>query len=84
MFVMMLGKFDFTELKQAERLIGPVFFITFTLVCSTLLINMFIVILDESIKTVSDEVLYYRNQITEIKTLHLEHTLLFKPFPVSK
>ncbi|XP_039274067.2 uncharacterized protein LOC120348022 [Styela clava] len=50
MIVMMLGRFDFTELKQADRMLGPIFFSTFTLACTIALVNMFVVLLDEGIK----------------------------------
>ena len=52
LFSMLLGRFDFSELKSADQLLGPFFFITFTLLLTLTLLNMFICILDESIKKV--------------------------------
>lgn len=53
MLVMMLGRFDFTELQNADRMLGPIFFTSFTFCCSIALVNMFVVILDDSIKKVA-------------------------------
>ncbi|XP_076818399.1 uncharacterized protein LOC143464499 isoform X1 [Clavelina lepadiformis] len=50
LFSMLLGRFDFTELQTADQLLGPFFFTAFTGVLTIALLNMFIVILDESIK----------------------------------
>jgi len=49
---MLLGRFDFTELKAADRILGPFFFMAFTISLTFTLLNMFIVILDDSIKKV--------------------------------
>ena len=53
LFSMLLGRFDFTQLKEADRLLGPFFFIAFTFLVTFILLNMFIAILDGSIKKVS-------------------------------
>jgi len=50
---MLLGRFEFTQLQEAERLLGPFFFTAFTFLVTFTLLNMFIAILDESIKRVS-------------------------------
>ena len=51
---MLLGRFDFTELKAADRILGPFFFMAFTISLTFTLLNMFIVILDDAIKKVCE------------------------------
>ncbi|XP_078481274.1 polycystin-2-like [Ciona intestinalis] len=62
MFSMLLNRFDFTQLQEADKLLGPLFFSAFTGVCTIALLNMFIVILDESIKRARAELERTKNE----------------------
>ena len=49
----MLGDFDFYELKDAEPILGPALFVIYVSVTSFLLLNMFVSILDDTYAEVS-------------------------------
>jgi len=49
---MLLGRFDFTKLQAADPTLGPIFFTGFAGLCTLVLINMFTVIVNESIELV--------------------------------
>jgi len=47
LFRMMLGDFDFDPLRKENKLLGPLYFVMYTLLSSLLLLNMFVAIVME-------------------------------------
>ena len=52
---MTLGAFNFHALVEAHRLLGPIFFFTFTFVVNFILINVFVAIISEALKKVTSD-----------------------------
>jgi hypothetical protein len=52
---MSLGAFNFHALVEAHRVLGPLFFFTFTFVVNFILINVFVAIISEALKIVTSD-----------------------------
>ena len=55
-FRLILGDFDFQGIKQANRVWGPVWFITYVLLVFFVLMNMFLAIINDTYSEVKEEV----------------------------
>ena len=53
---MMLGRFDFSAMKTASAVLGPVFFFLYVVTVGYILVNMFITILNEAFTAVRKDV----------------------------
>jgi polycystin 2 len=56
LFRALLGEFEYEEMQQTDRLVGPLLFITFMLLVLFVLVNMFIAILSEAYEKAKIEV----------------------------
>lgn len=62
MLSMTLGGFDFTGLQNANRLIGPIFFISYMVFIFLILVNVFLSIVNDSFAEVSSDVAKQTNE----------------------
>ena len=62
MLSMTLGGFDFIGLQNANRLIGPIFFISYMVFIFLILVNVFVSIVNESFAEVSSDVAKQTNE----------------------
>lgn len=51
---LLLGKFDFFEYQNTNRVIGPIFFFLYIIMVNWILLNMFLSIINDSFEVVSD------------------------------
>ena len=52
---LLLGKFDFNEYQNTNRVIGPIFFFLYIIMVNWILLNMFLSIINDSYEVVSDD-----------------------------
>jgi len=57
-----LGDFDFHELEQANRVLGPIFFITYVFFVFFVLLNMFLAIINDTYAEVKAELATQKNE----------------------
>ncbi|KAL3319447.1 polycystic kidney disease 2-like 1 [Cichlidogyrus casuarinus] len=52
---LILNDFDFTQYKKANRILGPLYFVAFIVICFFILFNMFVAIISKTYEDVADE-----------------------------
>ena len=55
LFRIILGDFNFLELQEANRILGPPYFIIFVVIMFFFLLNIFLAIINETYADVTDE-----------------------------
>ncbi|XP_072351324.1 polycystin-2 isoform X1 [Scyliorhinus torazame] len=54
-FRIILGDFDFTKIEEADRILGPVYFVTFVFFIFFILLNMFLAIINDTYSEVKSD-----------------------------
>eukprot|EP00003_Mantamonas_plastica_P032702 TRINITY_DN9024_c0_g1_i18.p1 TRINITY_DN9024_c0_g1~~TRINITY_DN9024_c0_g1_i18.p1 ORF type:complete len:560 (-),score=204.91 TRINITY_DN9024_c0_g1_i18:1382-3061(-) len=52
--ISILGEFDYPELRQSNRVLAPLFFFSFIVLCTFILLNMFLAIINDAYSTVQE------------------------------
>eukprot|EP00052_Salpingoeca_macrocollata_P023855 m.211336 g.211336 ORF g.211336 m.211336 type:complete len:752 (-) comp22127_c0_seq2:42-2297(-) len=68
LFRIMLGDFDFSAMQAANRVVGPLFFVSYVVLVFFILFNMFIAIVNDAYSTVKHELKNTQSEF-ELKTL---------------
>ncbi len=55
LFRIVLGDFDFHELEEANRVLGPIYFILYVFFVFFVLLNMFLAIINDTYSAVKEE-----------------------------
>ncbi|KAH8377065.1 hypothetical protein KR093_003289 [Drosophila rubida] len=63
MIRMILGDFQYNLIEQANRVLGPIYFLTYILLVFFILLNMFLAIIMETYNTVKSEITQGRSQL---------------------
>ncbi|XP_034472383.1 polycystic kidney disease 2-like 1 protein isoform X2 [Drosophila innubila] len=63
MMRMILGDFQYNLIEQANRVLGPIYFLTYILLVFFILLNMFLAIIMETYNTVKSEITQGRSQL---------------------
>ncbi|KAH8419463.1 hypothetical protein KR222_005913, partial [Zaprionus bogoriensis] len=63
MIRMILGDFQYNLIEQANRVLGPIYFITYILLVFFILLNMFLAIIMETYNSVKSEITQGRSQL---------------------
>ncbi|KAH8249293.1 hypothetical protein KR032_008238 [Drosophila birchii] len=63
MIRMILGDFQYNLIEQANRVLGPIYFLTYILLVFFILLNMFLAIIMETYNTVKGEITQGRSQL---------------------
>jgi len=58
-----LGDFDFDSLEQANRILGPAFFLTYVFFVFFVLLNMFIAIINDTYAEIKEELSGQKSEI---------------------
>uniref|UniRef100_A0A8C8DTY3 Polycystin-2 n=1 Tax=Oryzias sinensis TaxID=183150 RepID=A0A8C8DTY3_9TELE len=62
-FRIILGDFDFFEIKEANPVLGPIYFITFVLFIFFILMNMFLAIINDTYSEVKADMAQHRSEM---------------------
>lgn len=62
LFRIILGDFDFNQLEQANRILGPIFFMLFVFFVFFVLINMFLAIINDTYSEVKSDMANQKNE----------------------
>ena len=62
MFRTILGDFDFDSLQQANRVLGPAFFILYVFFVFFILLNMFLAIINDTYAEVKSDLAEQKNE----------------------
>ncbi|XP_062852318.1 polycystin-2 [Trichomycterus rosablanca] len=62
-FRIILGDFDFSELEQANRVLGPIYFTTFVFFMFMILLNMFLAIINDTYAEVKADMAQQRSEL---------------------
>ncbi|XP_066304092.1 polycystin-2-like protein 1 isoform X2 [Branchiostoma lanceolatum] len=62
LFRIILGDFDFNALEEANRVLGPMFFITYILLVFFVLLNMFLAIINDTYSEVKEEIAQQKSE----------------------
>jgi len=68
-FAMMLGSFNFEEIRQASPILGPLLFFTFTLSMTSIFVNIFLTIIIKSFQAVKKDLMKQSNEFEIIDYL---------------
>ena len=63
MFRIILGDFDFESLEAANRVLGPIFFLTYVFFVFFVLLNMFIAIINDTYGEIKSEIANQKSDI---------------------
>ena len=63
MFRIILGDFDFNALESANRILGPLFFLTYVFFVFFVLMNMFIAIINDTYAEIKEEMINEKSEI---------------------
>ena len=55
LFRIILGDFDFYAIEDANRILGPIFFVTYVFFVFFILLNMFLAIINDTYQQVKDD-----------------------------
>ncbi|XP_054085331.1 polycystic kidney disease 2-like 2 protein isoform X2 [Zeugodacus cucurbitae] len=64
MIRMILGDFDYEGIEAANRVLGPIFFLTYILLVFFILLNMFLAIINDTYSSVKSDIRGGRNYLT--------------------
>ncbi|XP_053260076.1 polycystin-2 isoform X2 [Podarcis raffonei] len=62
-FHILLGDFDFTEIEEANRVLGPVYFTTFVFFMFFILLNMFLAIINDTYSEVKSDMAQQKSEM---------------------
>ncbi|XP_061439044.1 polycystin-2 isoform X2 [Rhineura floridana] len=62
-FCILLGDFDFTEIEEANRVLGPVYFTTFVFFMFFILLNMFLAIINDTYSEVKSDMAQQKSEM---------------------
>ncbi|KAF7252827.1 Polycystin-2 [Varanus komodoensis] len=62
-FRILLGDFDFTEIEEANRVLGPVYFTTFVFFMFFILLNMFLAIINDTYSEVKSDMAQQKSEM---------------------
>jgi polycystin 2 len=63
LFRIILGDFDFNSLEAANRVLGPMFFLTYVFIVFFVLLNMFIAIINDTYAEIKEELANEKSEI---------------------
>jgi polycystin 2 len=63
LFRLVLGDFDFDAMEQANRVLGPIFFLTYVFFVFFVLLNMFIAIINDTYGEIKNEISSQKSDI---------------------
>ncbi|XP_078059807.1 polycystin-2 [Mustelus asterias] len=62
-FRIILGDFDFTKIEEADRVLGPVYFVTFVFFIFFILLNMFLAIINDTYSEVKSDLAQQKSEM---------------------
>ncbi|XP_032080091.1 polycystin-2-like isoform X2 [Thamnophis elegans] len=62
-FRILLGDFDFTEVEEANRILGPVYFTSFVFFMLFILLNMFVAIINDTYSEVKSDMIQQKSEM---------------------
>ncbi|XP_048387001.2 polycystin-2 isoform X2 [Stegostoma tigrinum] len=62
-FRIILGDFDFAKIEEADRILGPVYFVTFVFFVFFILLNMFLAIINDTYSEVKSDMAQQKNEM---------------------
>ncbi|XP_067619298.1 polycystin-2-like protein 2 [Eurosta solidaginis] len=65
MIRMILGDFDYDSIEAANRVLGPIYFLTYILLVFFILLNMFLAIINDTYSAVKSDIKGGRNHLTQ-------------------
>ncbi|XP_041048078.1 polycystin-2 isoform X2 [Carcharodon carcharias] len=62
-FRIILGDFDFTKIEEADRILGPIYFVTFVFFIFFILLNMFLAIINDTYSEVKSDMAQQKSEM---------------------
>ncbi|XP_016849278.2 polycystin-2 isoform X2 [Anolis carolinensis] len=73
-FRILLGDFDFTEVEETNRILGPVYFTTFVFFMFFILLNMFLAIINDTYSEVKSDMAQQKSEMELSDLIKKEYT----------
>ncbi|XP_060103057.1 polycystin-2 [Heteronotia binoei] len=73
-FRILLGDFDFTEVEEANRVLGPIYFTTFVFFMFFILLNMFLAIISDTYSEVKSDMAQQKSEMELSDLIKKEYT----------